>query len=60
MANIQMLLNESQKVELQKIVKKINSSGGYITASILENTLRASSPFKKDIKLLKDEILKIR
>lgn len=59
MANMQMLLKESQKRELQQIIKKINSSGGFITASILENTLRASSPMPKDLQLLKDKISKI-
>lgn len=56
---MQMILNESQQKELQQIIKKINSSGGFITASILNINLRASSPMAKDLKQLKEEISKI-
>lgn len=59
MANTEMILNESQMKELPKIIKNINSSGGFITASITHNILRATSPKAKDIKILKVEISKI-
>lgn len=56
MANMQMLLKESQKRELQKIVKKEIVLVDLLRLRFL-NTLRASS-LTKDLKLLQ-EISKI-
>ncbi|WP_294203064.1 hypothetical protein [uncultured Chryseobacterium sp.] len=60
MPNTQFTVNANQKRSFQEIVAKINKKGGFITASILGNTLRAQSPFPNDLKLLKEEITKIK
>lgn len=58
MASIKLPLNEVQQLAIPGIVKKINRGGGFLTASVLENTLIASSPFQKDLKLLQEELRK--
>jgi hypothetical protein len=59
MANIKLPLNNVQMTALPGIVKKINTKGGFLTASVLDNILRASSPFQNDLILLKEELEKV-
>lgn len=56
MANLEIEGNEKIFGNLQKIVKKINDNGGFLTVAKLGNKLRASSHNKGDIKKLLEEI----
>jgi hypothetical protein len=56
MANTEIEGNQKIFDNLQKIVKKINDGGGFLTVAKLGDKIRASSPNKGDINKFLDEI----
>lgn len=52
-------ITERQQKEVGTLVKKLNSAGAFITASVVKNKLRAVSPNSKDIQELRLQLDKI-